>query len=243
VPRAPLPLLLAIVLLLSGCRFDVAADLTIARDGGAAVGLELRVDPEALTRLDDLGVDPTAELAAAAGQVPDWEVTRTADEDGSLTVRLTRSTLDAASAAAALRELSAGLVEADPALVIDLDIEVDEDTAVRLDGTAQLRPPATAGVTVDGEPLGPDADTLARMTADAVDARFSVTVPGELQQHDADTVDGRTATWYLEAGEARRIHATASAPTDTTRWLLAGGAAVLLLLVVGLLVWWSRRRG
>jgi hypothetical protein len=242
VPRAPLPLLLAVALLLSGCRFDVTADLTISRDGAATATLELRGDPEALTRLDVLEVDPTAELAAAAGQVPDWQVTRVTDEDGSLTVRLTRSTVDAASAADALRELSAGLADADPALLLDLDIDVDEDGAVRLDGTAELRPPATAGVTVDGEPVGPDAVALARMTAEAVDASFSVTVPGELLQHDADTVDGRTATWNLEAGEARRIQATASAPTDTTLWLLAGGAAALLLLAVGVLVWWWRRR-
>jgi hypothetical protein len=241
VPRAPLLLLLAVALLLSGCRFDVAADLTISRDGAATVTLELRADPEALTRLDVLEVDPTAELAAAAGQVPDWEVTRVTDEDGSLTVRLTRSTVDAASAADALRELGAGLADADPALLLDIDIDVDEDRAVRLDGTAELRPPATAGVTVDGESVGPDAGALARMTAEAVDASFSVTVPGELLQHDADTVDGRTATWNLEAGEARRIQATASAPTDTT-WLLAGGAAALLLLAVGVLVWWWRRR-
>jgi hypothetical protein len=243
VPRAPLLLLLAVALLLSGCRFDVAADLTISRDGAATATLELRADPEALTRLDVLEVDPTAELATAAGQVPDWEITRVMDEDGSLTVRLTRSTVDAASAADALRELSAGLDEADPALLLDLDIDVGEDGSVRLDGTAELRPPATAGVTVDGEPVGPDAGALDRMTAEAVDASFSVTVPGELRQHDSDTVDGRTATWNLEAGEARPIQATASAPTDTTLWLLAGGAAALLLLAVGVLVrWWRRRR-
>jgi hypothetical protein len=242
VPRAPLLLLLAVALLVSGCRFDVAADLTISRDGAARATLELRADPEALTRLDVLEVDPTAELAAAAGQVPDWEVTRVTGEDGSLTVRLTRSTSDAASAADALRELGAGLADGDPALLLDLDIDVGEDGAVRLDGTAELRPPATAGVTVDGEPVGPDAGALARLTAEAVDASFSVTVPGELLQHDADTVDGRTATWILEAGEARRIQATASAPTDTTLWLLAGGAAALLLLAVGVLVWWWRRR-
>jgi LPXTG-motif cell wall-anchored protein len=242
VPRAPLLLLLAVALLLSGCRFDVAADLTISRDGAATAALELRVDREALTRLDALEVDPTAELAAAGGQVPGWEVTRVADEDGSLTVRLTRSTVDAASAADALRELSAGLVEADPALLLDLDIDVGDDGAVRVDGTAELRPPATAGVAVDGEPVGPEAGALARMTAEAVDASFSLTVPGELQEHDADTVDGRTATWNLDAGEARRIQATAAAPGDVTPWLLAGGAAALLLLAVGVLGWRRRRR-
>jgi hypothetical protein len=242
VPRAPLALLLAVALLLGGCRFDVGADLTIARDGAATATLELRLDREALTRLDDLGVDPTAELAAAAGQVPEWEVTRLADEDGSLTVRLARSTVDAAAAADALRDLSAGLVDADPALVLDLDIDVDEDRAVRLDGTAELRPPATAGVAVDGEPVGPDAGELARLTAAAVDASFSVTVPGQLEQHDADSVDGRTATWNLEAGEVRRIQATASAPGDWTLWLLVGGAAALLLLAVLLAWWWRRRR-
>jgi hypothetical protein len=234
--------LLLLASVLSGCRLDVGADLTIARDGSARAAVELRIDRDALARLDDLGVDPTAELTAVAGRATGWDVTRDTADDGALVVRLARTTTDAAGAAEAFRELSAGLADGDPALLIDLDLDVDEAGAVRLEGSAGFRPPATAGVTVDDTPVGPDAAELERLTADAVDARFSVTVPGALEEHDADVAEGRTATWELVPGVPRSVTAVASAPSRFPLWLLAGGAALLLVLAFGAGRWWRRRR-
>jgi hypothetical protein len=240
-----LPLLLA-ALALTGCRLDVAADLTIARDGSATAELELRIDPTALTELDALGVDPTAELAAVAAQAPAWEVDRLAEEDGTLAVTLRREAADAATAAEAFRELGAGLVDADPGLIVDLEVDVDGAGAVRLEGTVLLRPPAGVGVTLDGEPLGPGVEELERLTADVVRARFSVTVPGEVQEHDADTVEGRTATWELEPGTPRSVVAVAAAPGRVPPWLVAAGVAVgVAALVLGVVLAasrWRRRR-
>jgi hypothetical protein len=226
-----LPLLFA-ALALTGCRLDVAAGLTIARDGSATAELELRIDPTALAELDALGVDPTAELAAVAARAPGWEVDRRAEEDGTLAVTLRREAADGVAAAGALRELGAGLAEADPGLIVDLEVDVDGAGAVRLEGTALLRPPAGVGVTLDGEPLGPGAEELERLTADVVRARFSVTVPGEVREHDADTLEGRTATWELEPGTPRSVLAVAAAPGRVPPWLVAAGVAALALGVV-----------
>jgi hypothetical protein len=247
VPRASSPssrvaALLGVLLLLSGCRLEVTGDLTIARDGTASAAVELAVDEATLRELDELGVDPTAELAAAAGQVSGWQVTRETPDEGGLAVRLARTTTDAAGAADAFRELAAGLADADPALVIDLEVEVDDGGAVRLEGLAGFRPPTTPGATVDGEPVGPDADELASLTEDAVEARFEVTVPGAFVEHDADEVDGRTATWQLEVGDRRPIRAVAAAPTGPPTWMLVAGAALLLVLALTALGWWWVRR-
>jgi hypothetical protein len=240
--RRALPLvLLLLALVLGGCRLDVTAGLTIARDGSATAELLLRLDPAALAELDRLGVDPTAELAAVAGQVRDWEVTRGTDDDGALTVRLRRPAADAETAVDALRELSAGLVEADPAVLVDLEVEVDEAGAVRIDGTAGLRPPATAGATVDGVPIGPDAAELERLMAEAVSARFAVTVPGDLEDHDADRVEERTAIWELVPGPPRTVRVVASAPGGLPSWALVAAVAGVAVLVVGALLWWWRR--
>jgi hypothetical protein len=243
VRRALPSLLLTLALVLTGCRFDVVADLVIERDGTGQASVELRIDADALAQLDQLGVDPTAELAAAAGEVPAWEVVRRTEDDGSLTVRLSRTTAEPAAAAAALRELSEGLTPRDPALLVDLDLDLDEDGAVTVDGTAELRSPATAGASVDGTPVGPDREALARLVAEVVEARLSVTVPGEVLEHDADTLEGGTLTWELAPDVARDVRVVAAAPGAVPAWLLLVGAVVVLVLALGVLAWrWRRRR-
>jgi hypothetical protein len=235
-------LLAVLVVLLTGCRLDVTGALTIARDGRADATLELTVDEATLAELDALGVDPTAELAAAASQAPGWEVTRERPDDGGLAVRLTHPSEDAAAAADAFRELTAGLADDDPALIVDLEVEVDDGGAVRLEGVAGFRPPATPGASIDGEPVGPDATELAALTAEAVTARLVVRVPGTFVEHDADEVDGRTATWELEIGDPQPVRAVAAAPTGPPAWMVVAVAAMLLLVALATLSWWWVRR-
>jgi hypothetical protein len=241
-PSVRVVLFAVLVVVLTGCRLDVTAELTIARDGRTEAAIELAVDEATLAELDALGVDPTAELTAAARQAPGWEVIRERPEDGGLAVRLVRPSADAAAAAAAFRELTAGLVDDDPALVVDVEVEVDPDGAVRLEGEAGFRPPATPGATIDGEPVGPDATELAALTAEAVTARLVVRVPGPFVEHDADEVDGRTATWELPVGEPRPIRAVAAAPTGPPTWVLVAVAATLLVVALAAITWWWVRR-
>jgi hypothetical protein len=235
-------LLAVLVVLLAGCRLDVTGELTIDRGGRADATVELAVDEATLAELDALGVDPTAELTAAASRASAWQVTRERPEEGGLAVRLTRPSADAAAAADAFRELTAGLSNDDPALVVDLEVEVDDEGAVRLEGTAGFRPPATPGASIDGEPVGPDAAELAALTAEAVTARLVVRVPGTFVEHDADEVDGRTATWELAVGEPRAVRAVAAAPSGPPVWLVVTAAATLLVATLAALTWWWVRR-
>jgi hypothetical protein len=231
-----------VVVLLAGCRLDVTGELTITRDGRADATVELAVDEATLAELDALGVDPTAELTAAASQAPGWEVTRERPEDGGLAVRLSRPSADAEAAADAFRALTAGLTDDDPALVVDVEVEVDDEGAVTLAGVAGFRPPATPGASIDGEPIGPYEDELAALTAEAVTARLVVRVPGTFVEHDADEIDGRTAVWELAVGEPRPIRAVAAAPTGPPAGLVVAVAAALLVVALAALTWWWVRR-
>jgi hypothetical protein len=69
-----------------------------------------------------------------------------------------------------------------------------------------------------------------------------VRVPGTFVEHDADEVDGRTATWELAVGEPRPVRAVAAAPTGPAAWLVAVVAGALLVVALAALTWWWVRR-
>jgi hypothetical protein len=236
----PVVLLALLAVVLGGCRLGVRAEVEVERDGSGTASIVFELDRALLAELDELGVDPTAELTAAAARAPGWELTRRS-ADGDLTVTLSRDATEPGTLADAFEELTGGLAEADPALLIDLDLAVDEDGASTLGGTAQLRPPIGPGVVLD------DPDALAafeEQVADTVDASLTVTLPGPVEEDDADRREGRTLTWDLEPGEERTVTATASAPPWWEEaWVWAAAAGALgALLVAALLWWWLRRR-
>jgi len=126
-PRSARALLLAVtVLVLSGCRLDVVAPITLHADGTSTAGLTVRFDPRLLAELDALGVDPTAELSAAVAAQEPWSLERTREDDGALTVAIRREVADDAELAATYAELASGLAAADPALELALDVDRDQ---------------------------------------------------------------------------------------------------------------------
>lgn len=241
--------LLACVLALSGCRLEVIGGMTVGRDGSGTVALELVLDADAVARLDELALDPFAELSAAAVGVVGWQVERTTTDDGGLSVRLHTDAPDPEALTGAFRELVADLSADDPALLVDLALTVAEDGAARVVGTAMLRPPASAGARRDGEPVGPAGDELASLVAEAVTARLEIGLPGRVVEHDADQVSGggplaggrQTLYWDVPVGQQRTISARAAAPTPLSPPVVLG-LAVGALVLLGLAAWWWRRR-
>lgn len=235
-------LVAALVVVLAGCRLDVVADVTLEADGTGTVGVVFHLDEGLLDELDAVGVDPTAELEAAALDADDWELERTSD-GRDLTLTLERPVGDPDELGEALRELTSGLAPEDPALLVDIEVVLDDDGSSHLDGVTSFRPPATAGATLDGEPIGPSAQELQELVERAVAPVLLVTLPGRVERHDADELDGRTLRWEVPVASERSVTAQAApAPWWTVHalWLAAAGGA--LLLVVLLLVWWLRRR-
>ncbi len=240
----------ACLVLLAGCRLDLAAEAVVATDGGGTVAVVAGFDTELLDQLDALGVDPTAELEAAAASTAGWEAVRDLREDGGLEVVATRTVDEVAEIGDAFRELSAGLTDADPALLIDLEVTRDDEGGTAVTGRARLRPPSTPGVSLDGVEVGPDAEELAAIVADSVDAQLRIGLPGSVVDHDGDRLEGRTVIWDLPTGEAVNVRAEAEPPrwyaplvgwwSELPATALVGLGALALLLGGGLL--WRRTR-
>jgi hypothetical protein len=244
VPRPRrLAALAALAVLVVGCRLDVVADAELRRDGGGRVGLLFELDPALLDELDALGVDPTAELGAV-GSADGWSLARQPTGEDGLVLLLEREVADPSAIGAAYRELVAGLAPEDPALLVDLDVTRTADGSSRVAGTATFRPPSTAGASLDGEPIGPSAERLAALTAETVQPRLVVTLPGGVREHDGDSVSGRTITWWVPIGEERPVTAVAAPPAWYTHpWVVPLAGAAVGLVVLLLLAWsWRRRR-
>jgi len=238
-----LAVLAAVAVLAGGCRLDLTVDVRLVEGGGANLAVLADLDAALLDELDRLGVDPTAELeAAAAGG--DWALGRRARDDGGVTVILSRDLAEAAAVGPALRELAAGLDEVDPALVVDLEVDVDDDGGANLAGTAELRPPSSAGVRLDGRAVGPDAGALAALTAEVVGAQLRVTVPGQVLDQQGGRLEGQAAVWDLPVGMAVDVGLRSAAPAwwqrTSVRWAAAGAGALLTIVAVGAVV--ARRR-
>lgn len=246
-PRSARALLLAVtVLVLSGCRLDVVAPITLHADGTSTAGLTARFDPRLLAELDALGVDPTAELSAAVAAEEPWSLERTREDDGALTVAIRREVADDAELAATYAELASGLAAADPALELALDVDRDQQGGVTLSGTGGFRPPLGVGLEVDGEPIGEDAEALAALVADAVEVALEVRMPGVVTAHDGVALDRSTVRIVLEPGVERRFSIRsdpppwwASLPIDAPA--LLGGVA-LAAVVAGVVLVLARRR-
>ncbi|MFO7961371.1 MAG: hypothetical protein R6U94_10535 [Nitriliruptoraceae bacterium] len=246
-PRFARALLLAVsVVVLSGCRLDVVAPITLHADGTSTAGVSARFDPRMLAELDALGVDPTAELSAAVAAEEAWSLTRTRDEDGALTVAIRREVADDAELAATYAALSSGLAAGDPALELALEVDRDEEGGVTLSGTGHFRPPLGTGLEVDGVPVGEDAEALAALVAEAVEVGIEVRMPGVVAAHDGVALDRSTVRVDLEPGVERRF----SIRSDPPPWWdsLPVGPAVLLAgvglsaVVLGIVVLLVRRR-
>lgn len=235
--------IVACLVLLTGCRLDLAAEAVVDADGGGTVAVAAGFDAELLDRLDALGVDPTAELEAVASSLAGWEAVRELREGGGLEVLATRTVADAADIGDAFRDLSEGLSGADPALRVDLEVVRDGEGGTAVVGRAGLRPPETAGVGLDGVEVGPDAQELAALVARSVDAQLRIRLPGTVTDHDGDRLEDRTVVWDLPPGEEIDVRAAAEPPpwwAPISPAALIAVAAMLLLVGGGLL--WRRSR-
>lgn len=229
-----------IALLATGCRLGVSAETHVERDGTGTAALVVTLDEALLDELDALDVDPTAELSAAAATVPEWRLSREVTDDDALVITLRRDAGTPQELTDAFRELTSGLHETDPALAVDLELDVDEDGAARLDGTVQLRTPIGPGVVTDE--VG--AEEMAELAATSVDATLVVSLPGPVTASNADRVEGSALTWQVEPGPPRSVTAESAAPTTwPVETIVVVAAAVLLVISAVVLAVLFRRRG
>ena len=225
----------------AGCRLDLTAGAELHGNGAGTATLTVRMDDALLNELDQLAIDPTIEITAAAGEADGWTLERTVDEQDAITILLTAEVADVADLGEVFRDLVRGLDGDDPGLFIDIEVAMAGDGAATMDGTVSFHAPRTAGVVVDDQPVGPDADALRARTTEAVAPRLELTLPGTIVAHDGDRLDGRTVTWDVPVDEVREVSAASERPAlyqEPWVWIVVSGA----LIVLGALVLFLRRR-
>jgi hypothetical protein len=222
-----------VAVLVAGCRLDLVATTELERDGTGVLSLAIRLDDDLLTELDELAIDPTVEVTALATELDGWTLDRTVDDEAGITITLSRPFERPSEAADALRAVSSGLVDADPALLIDLDLEVSDDGAARVDGAVAFRPPASSGAELDGVVLGPSRQELTELSREVVHPRVEITMPGQIERDDADRVEGRTLSWDVPIDGSRELSAASGPPGIHEQpwvWLVTAGVLVLVML-------------
>jgi hypothetical protein len=242
--RASLVMRIAVVPLLAlistGCRIDVVTEIAFDVDGAGEVALTVRIDGATLRDLDRLGVDPGLDVEAALDPESGWRASRTIDADGGLVLVHRRDFADGAELGTLLRELSDGLEDDDPSLVLDLDVDARRRGAVTLSGTAGVVAPSTTGVLIDGRALGPSGQELEALVASAVRATLRVTAAGSVVAHDGDRAGERVVEWDLPVGTVRALALETEAPSW---WTTVPWVVVPMLVAGAVLASWGMRRG
>lgn len=227
-------------LVLCGCRIDVTAELALQADGSGTAVVDLELDRELLNLLADLELDPVSEVEGAVAEESDWDLQVLVERGDGLRLRLEHEGDDPAGA---LWELSSGLSEGDPGLFVDLDVLVLGQDELEVVGTALVRPPATPGaVDESGEPVGPGESQLRSRMIEHVDAALIVTMPGEVQAHDADSAKDRTLRWELPVARSTEVLARSEAPSWPDETLMVVAAAGLLAVALAVFGWFLVRR-
>ncbi len=227
-------LAVALSMAVAGCRMGVDTRVEVEASGHGVVTLDVDLDQELLDVLTVTGFDP------APPAVDGWEVTRTALDVGER-IAVTATFDDPGQLADRVADLRDGLTDDDPRLVESVDLVVGDDGSTELDATVGVWLPSSTGVEGPGFA---DAEDLAALAADpdAFAATFTVVLPGDIVEHNADVVRGSTATWQLAPGEVVEARVTAEAPNLVGGWVLTAIGVAVLVLVVLLGVWLLRRR-
>ncbi len=239
------PVVLAAVLALgaAGCQLSLASDIGVDADGSGQVEFAVSVDRELADLLDEAGVDLTLGLAEAQAAAGPWELEETGDVPGR-ELRFRARFDDPSELADLVADLHAGLDGEDPAIMRDVQLDVDAEGRVRFSAEAGLALPTTAGAVGDGITFDVDdlESLLAREGGRAARYDLRLELPGTPRSHDADARDGRTLTWSLPIGEMRAVHAASDPPADRT-WLLLVATFLVSAAAAGVAIVALRRRG
>ncbi|MFN7148941.1 MAG: DUF2510 domain-containing protein [Microthrixaceae bacterium] len=212
---SPVLLLVATILVATGC-LNGKAELTVKDDDSGTLVVEV-LPPGRLT--DELDADDVAELFES----PDADIQVDAvDRDGRAGYRLEvpfddyRAIEEALGGSAGAAGVSAGMISS---LSI---VELPDDEGWEFSATVG----STSGTTGSGE-----LDALIAGESGS-GFEFSVSLPGNVLNSNADSTDGGTATWDLgdPAAPTDLRMRTEPAPLITPFRVIVGGAALVVLV-------------
>lgn len=242
-----MPLLLALLVVVSGCQLRVATDVVVDVDGSGTASIRMIADEELATTLEEAGVDLREGLDEAAAGA-DWAVRVLDDEEGT-GVELSTSFDEPQDLGPRVEALFSGLDTDDGALLRDVELSFTEEGGYEFRARAGILPPdvvgslplsedPAAGPRFDGEDLAAaleeGGDELAR-------ADLRVTFPTQPTAEGAE-IGATSATWQLPNHELAAVSATAPPLPLERRIVLYLAIGLGTALVVAFLVRMTRRR-
>ena len=208
------PVLAALVVLTSACRFETNASIEVNEDGSGTFTTEVGLDEEMRNALEGFG---NADEFLAGFDLGDGTPTETRTEGDMTYESSTQSFADVAE----LQQV----IEANEAQAAfeEFTLEVTEDGARLVARTGSLADQTG----VDTDALGFD---LATVSDDIFSANIFVTLPGTLKTQNADEImaDGRLR-WIISVTEPIDIEAETALGNNGVPWVPIGIAAVAIL--------------
>lgn len=231
--------LLALLVLLTGCKIEMALDTVVKADGSGTIGIRLAADKEIQDLIAQQGGGEGDIFGEFESGVPEgWESDNGTDPDGTRWVTASRSFADPAEIKSFLEEGGAqGPAES---------VGAREFSLTQESGLLSVKTVFSASWDMQEALAGTGENAPAGMTPDALSSIFVVqnrlTLPGSIQDNNADEVNGNTLVWKPSLSGTTQMNATSVA----YKWPVIGGiAAVVVLLlaaIVALVVLSARRR-
>jgi hypothetical protein len=216
--KRAIPLIVVLTLLLSACRAEVRISLDVTEAGSGTLAAEVAINNQLKDLIDQLAGDSEAIIA---GLDLGLEGERSTSLDGDMTVYRTEVpfTEEEEIAPAAAGNFTF------------FELQLDEDGA-QLEATLDI-----AGE-LDLAEFPVAIDTI---DPDTFDAEISVLLPGEIQEHNADSVtsDGRLV-WAIPFDAELYMAASTLYPSSGFPWWLPGLLALSGALALG--VWLAALR-
>ncbi len=235
-------LLILLVLGMSACtiRLDVGVD--VKEDETGSLTMFIGLDDEMSQLASQFGGDDTSIVDQLTQQAPEGFDSEPYSEDGFEGVKLSttfNSIADLNTKLTSAGSDQAGAIGGNLVNDFSLTHEGDEfHFSANLTGVDQ-------GLTdVIGEAGGGDmlSGFDPGVLSDAFDVRFSLTLPGNVKDNNADTVNGNTLTWNLSLDDPRDTIQAVSSTAGSSSALYIGGGAVVLAALLGGGVVMSRRK-
>lgn len=189
-------LLLGALLVLAGCRLDVAVVVQIGADGTGEVAVTATADADVVNQAPGLAEDLRFDDAAAAGWIVDGPAPT---ENGGLTMTLRHAVASAEEASNLLASLGPPFVDVTLQRVVDPDDS--ERVTVRLAGQLQLADGfatfADADLTaaVGGAPFAEDLAAAGATPTESMSVTFTATLPGVVEETTATATASDQLKW------------------------------------------------
>lgn len=258
--RILLPILsAALALVLASCEIRVHTDLMVDEDESGVLSSEVSFDDQLMRMAGMSGQEMFSDEMLSDEMLPDgggWSIEPVAGEYTGLRVSLAFDSLDDLSAQ--LDEMTAatggafdemlggdGMTDGSGLGGLAAGAGILSDFSLTRDGDAFVFRAAVpdTGAMMD-EAMGDDSIPVdMSMLEDIFDARFTLTLPGEIVSSNADMVTGQTLVWELSlGGGAHVMEARSEVPSSGAGMIIALAVALLVLAAIVYIALDRRRR-